>query len=228
MGGVWTGELIHGECPMGQGSGEMNAESDAPQPARLESLMAAVKAAGGRGPAPVHLWNPPDCGDIDLRIKADGSWHYMGSPIGRPALVRLFASVLTREGERFVLKTPAEKIGITVEDAPFLAVEMGVDDTAGEPVLVFRTNLDELVRCGPDHPLRFAAGTERGLFTPYVTVRPGLEARLTRATYMDLVAAGEVRDGTGEPMFGVSSGGAFFPIMPAAELDGIGDVQDTP
>lgn len=210
----------------------MTGEKGGAPPARIESLMAAVKAAGGRGPAPVHLWNPPDCGDIDLRIKADGSWHYMGSPIGRPALVRLFASVLTREGARFVLKTPAEKIGITVDDAPFLAVEMAVDEEAGHPVLVFRTSLDELVRCGAEHPLRFAAGALPGAFTPYVEVRPGLEARLNRATYMDLVAVAEVRADVGEPMFGVSSGGVFFPIMPAAELDRLVehpvDVQDIP
>lgn len=188
--------------------------------------MAAVQAAGGRGPAPVHLWNPPDCGDIDMRITADGSWHYMGTPVGRPALVRLFASVLTREDGRYVLKTPAEKIGIKVDDAPFLAVEMAVEESAEGPVLVFRTNLDDLVRCGPDHPLRFAAGDEPGSFRPYVMVRNGLEARLTRATYLELVALGEVREGPGEAMFGVASGASFFPIMPASALDGLAAGED--
>ncbi len=208
-------------------TGVQDAEASS-APARLESLMAAVQAAGGRGPAPVHLWNPPDCGDIDLRIKADGSWHYMGSPIGRPALVRLFASVLTREGVRFVLKTPTEKIGITVDDAPFQAVDMVVDDAPGGPVLVFRTNLDELVRCGPSHPLRFAAGAVPGAFTPYVEVRPGLEARLNRTTFMDMIAVTEVQEGAEGAMFGVSSGGVFFPIMRAAELDRLTAAQDTP
>ncbi len=195
-------------------------------PARLESLMAAVQAAGGRGPAPVHLWNPPDCGDMDLRIARDGSWHYMGSPITRPALVRLFASVLTREGERFVLKTPAEKIGITVDDAPFLAVDLAVEESADGPVVVFRTNLDELVRCGQGHGLRFVPGDAPGSFTPYVEVRPGLEARLTRATYLELMAFGNVRDAPQGAMFGIASGSSFFPIMPAAELDLLAAGQD--
>ncbi|MFG1477573.1 DUF1285 domain-containing protein [Xanthobacter sp. V4C-4] len=185
--------------------------------------MAAARAAGGdgpaRGPAPLELWNPPDCGDMDLRIAADGTWFYMGTPIGRPALVRLFASVLTREGARFVLKTPVEKIGITVDDAPFLAVEMAQEEGADGRTLVFRTNLDDLVRCGPAHALRFAPGGRDGAFVPYVHVRRGLEARLTRAAALDLVASGEVRAVAGREMFGIASGGAFFPILPADELD---------
>lgn len=189
-------------------------------PGRLDSLMAAVKAAGGRGPAPVEKWNPPDCGDMDMRIAADGTWFYGGTPIGRPALVRLFASVLTREGDRFVLKTPAEKVGIKVDDAPFLAVDMALEQAADGTVLVFRTNLDDLVRCGEGHDLRFAPGSEPGEFIPYIHVRRGLEARLTRALFLDLVEAGEVRDVGGIPMFGIPSGGCFYPIMPAAELDG--------
>lgn len=198
----------------GHGHGEA-----ASQPGRLDALVAAAKAAGGRGPAPVERWNPPDCGDMDMRIAADGSWHYMGTPIGRPALVRLFASVLDREGGRFVLKTPVEKIGIRVDDAPFLAVDMAVEAAPGGPVLVFRTNLDDVVRCGPGHALRFSAGDEAGVFVPYLHVRRGLEARLTRAVHLDLVSAGEVQPVDGQPMFGVASGGIFFPIMPAEALD---------
>ncbi|TCT02164.1 hypothetical protein EDC64_11424 [Aquabacter spiritensis] len=190
--------------------------------ARLEGLMAAVSAAGGRGPAPVERWNPPDCGDIDMRIAADGTWFYGGTPIGRPALVKLFASVLTREGARFVLKTPAEKIGITVEDAPFLAVDLAVDDAAAEAggarVLVFRTNLDDLVRCGDGHDLRFAPGSEPGEVVPYLHVRRGLEARLTRAVFIDLVDLAEEREVEGVRMFGVASGGRFYPMMPAGDL----------
>lgn len=199
------------------------AATDANQPApadggRLGALMEAARAAGGKGPAPVERWNPPDCGDMDMHIRADGTWLYMGSPIGRPALVRLFASVLTREGDRYVLKTPAEKVGITVEDAPFLAVEMAVEDAAEGRTLVFRTNLDDLVRCGPGHDLRFAPGTAEGEVVPYVHVRRGLEARLTRAAHLDLMEAGEVRPVDGIPMFGVASAGVFYPILPAAGL----------
>lgn len=210
---------------VGRDGGQTVAQSQAPagvaadRPGRLEALMAAVRAAGGSGPAPVEAWDPPDCGDMDMRIAADGTWFYMGTPIGRPALVRLFASVLTREGARFVLKTPAEKIGLQVEDAPFLAVEMAEEEAEAGRTLVFRTNLDEVVRCGPGHPLRFAAGAAPGAFVPYLHVRNGLEARLTRSAYLDLVAAGEVRSVDGREMFGIASAGAFFPIMPAADLD---------
>lgn len=195
------------------------SRADADRGGRLEALMAAVRVAGGSGPAPVDKWNPPDCGDMDLRIAADGTWFYMGTPIGRPALVRLFASVLTREGTRYVLKTPVEKIGIKVDDVPFLAVEMAEEEDGDGRTLVFRTNLDDLVRCGPGHALRFAPGAEAGEFVPYLHVRNGLEARLTRAVYFDLVAAGEVRAVEGRDMFGIASGGAFFPIMPAADLE---------
>lgn len=193
---------------------------------RLEALMAAARAGGGKGPAPVELWNPPDCGDMDMVIRADGTWTYMGTPITRPALVKLFASVLTREGTRFVLKTPVEKVGITVEDAPFLAVDLAVEPALepgsadGAPIrtLVFRTNLDDVVRCGPGHELRFAHGSGEGEVVPYLHVRRGLEARLSRAIHLDLMELGEVREEGGVPMFGVASGGHFFSILPAGEL----------
>jgi hypothetical protein len=185
---------------------------------RLDALLSAVRAAGGRGPAPVELWDPPDCGDMDMRIAADGTWFYGGTPIGRPALVRLFASVLTREGARFVLKTPAEKIGIRVDDAPFLAVDMAREEGESGPVLVFRTNLDDLVRCGPGHGLRFVPGAQEGEVIPYIHVRRGLDARLTRALAFDLAALGEVRDQAGTPMFGVASSGVFYPMLPASAV----------
>ncbi|HQS08183.1 MAG TPA: DUF1285 domain-containing protein [Xanthobacteraceae bacterium] len=181
--------------------------------------MAAASADGGRGPAPLERWNPPDCGDIDMRIAADGTWFYAGTPIGRPALVRLFASVLTREDGRFVLKTPAEKVGLIVEDAPFLAVDFAEEQTPAGKVLVFRTNLDDIVRCGPGHDLRFAPGAGVGEVRPYLHVRHGLEARLTRAAFVDLVERGEVRDLEGVPMFGIASRGCFYPMMAADELD---------
>lgn len=190
----------------------------APQSGRLDALTAAVRAAGGRGPAPVDKWDPPDCGDLDIRIRADGTWLYMGTPIGRQPLVRLFASVLAREGERYVLKTPAEKVGITVDDAPFLAVEMAAEEGDEGRTLVFRTNMDDLVRCGPGHDLRFARGAAAGEVVPYLHVRHGLEARLTRAAHLDLMDAGEVREADGVPMFGVASAGRFYPVLPAAEL----------
>src|SRR5246127_1629700 len=123
------------------------------QPTGLESIAGAAKTVGTRGPPPVHLWNPPDCGDIAMRIASDGTWFYQGSPIGRLGLVKLFASVLKREGDRYYLVTPVEKCGIVVEDAPFLAVELKPEKTAQGQVLQFRTNVDDWVACGRDHAL---------------------------------------------------------------------------
>jgi hypothetical protein len=185
--------------------------------AGLEALMRAVGPL--KGPPPLDNWSPPDCGDIDMRIAHDGTWYYQKTPIGRPALVKLFASVLKREGERYVLVTPAEKCGIEVDDVPFLAVEMAVDESSG-PTLVFRTNVDDLVRCGPDHPLRFETEPGGGL-RPYLHVRRELWARLTRPLFYDLVARGEEREVAGQQMFGVASGGAFFAMAPAAEIAGL-------
>ena len=180
----------------------------------LDGIAAALPDAARQGPPPVHLWNPPFCGDIDMRIATDGTWFYMGTPIGRPALVRLFASVLKREGEKYFLVTPVEKIGIKVDDAPFLAVEM--KDEGG--VLNFRTNVEDWVACGPDHALRFEPETSSGGLKPYVHVRRELWAKVTRALFYDLVARGEERDVDGRAMFGVVSAGAFFEMADASAV----------
>lgn len=184
----------------------------------LDALAGAARRAADKGLPPVESWNPPDCGDIDLRIGADGTWYYQKTPIGRPALVRLFASVLRREGERYCLVTPVEKCGIAVDDVPFLAVELAVvSDPAGR-VLRFRTNVDDWVVCNRDHPLRFEPERGTGGLKPYLHVRRGLWARATRALFHDLVALGEERDINGRRMFGVASGGEFFAMAPADEL----------
>src|SRR5262245_63365862 len=122
----------------------------------FESILGAAGEAARKGPPPVHLWDPPFCGDLDMRISADGTWHYLKTPIGRPALVKLFASVLKREGDKYFLVTPVEKVGILVEDVPFLAVELRVEGSAaaGFHILHFRTNVDDWVACGPEHALR--------------------------------------------------------------------------
>ncbi len=186
--------------------------------AGIEAIAGAARKAGERGPPPVHLWNPPFCGDLDLRIAADGTWYYQGSPIGRSALVKLFASVLRREGEKHFLVTPVEKVGIVVEDAPFLAVEMRVERDRGAQLLHFRTNVDDWVACGPGHALRFAPEPRTGGLKPYLHVRRELWAKLKRALFYDLVALGEERDVAGTRMFGVASAGAFFAMAPADEL----------
>lgn len=185
----------------------------------LESIAAELKRGKqGKGPPPVHLWNPPDCGDIDMRIAADGTWFYQKTPIGRSALVKLFASVLKREGEKYYLVTPVEKCGIAVDDAPFLAVEMTVEEENRGRVLHFRTNVDDWVTCGSDHALRFERESGAGGLRPYIHVRRDLWAKVTRALFYDLVALGEERAVDGRMMFGVASGGAFFAMAPVEEV----------
>jgi uncharacterized protein len=184
----------------------------------LETIAGAAQRAGGKGPPPVHLWNPPFCGDIDMRIAPDGTWFYLGTPIGRPALVKLFASVLRREGDAYFLVTPVEKVGIRVDDAPFTAVEMMIDDGAPGRVLNLRTNVDDWIACGPDHRLRFEPEAGTGGLKPYLHVRSDLWAKVTRTLFYDLVALGEERDIGGERMFGVASKGEFFTMAPAASL----------
>ena len=184
----------------------------------LEGITSSARREGGKGPPPVHLWNPPFCGDLDMRIAADGTWYYLKTPIGRPALVKLFASVLKREGDKYFLVTPVEKCGITVDDAPFMAVEMRVDEGLGGRVLNFRTNIDDWVVCGSDHKLRFEPEPNTGGLKPYLHVRRDLWAKVTRALFYDLVELGEERNVAGELMFGVASGDEFFVMAPADSL----------
>jgi uncharacterized protein len=171
-----------------------------------------VHKAGGL--PPVHLWNPPFCGDIDMRIAGDGTWYYMNSPIGRKPLYQLFSRVLRRDEDKYFLVTPVEKCGIRVDDAPFVAVRMNVTGTGQEQLIAFETNVDDHVVVNAEHPLRFAdeAGTD-GL-KPYVIVRANLEALVSRALFYDLVALGVVE---GE-WFGVWSSGVFFPMKRAGEI----------
>src|SRR5438045_1302805 len=175
----------------------------------LDGLSRAARAAAGTEAGsslpPVHLWNPPFCGDLDMRIARDGTWFYQGTPIGRPALVRLFSTILKREDGKHFLVTPVEKVGIRVEDAPFLAVEMVAEQGAGGRRLRFRTNVEDWVCCDRAHRLRFEMAADGGL-TPYLHVRADLWAKVTRALYYDLVDMGEDRVLDGQPMFGIESG----------------------
>jgi hypothetical protein len=152
-----------------------------------------------------------------MRIAADGTWHYMGTPINRPALVKLFSTVLRKDPERYVLVTPVERVGITVEDVPFLAVEMAVEGEGESRQIAFRTNVDDLVQVGSEHPLRFDQDADGGV-RPYVKVRGELWARVTRSLALDLIALGEEKSIDGADTFGVMAGGAFFPIAPASDL----------
>jgi uncharacterized protein len=187
----------------------------------IESITDALARADARrasGPPPVERWNPPFCGDLDMRIATDGTWFYLKTPIGRPALVKLFASVLKREGDDYYLVTPVEKCGIKVEDVPFLAVELMVEHEPNGRVLHFRTNVDDWVACGPEHQLRFAPEAGTGGLKPYLHVRRDLWAKVTRALFFDLVELGEEMQIEGKAMFGVSSMGAFFAMAPAEQV----------
>ena len=155
-----------------------------------------------------------------MRIAADGTWFYCGSPIGRAPLVQLFASIMRREDERYVLVTPVEKVGIRVDDAPFLAVEMRVKDETFEPQLTFRTNVEDIVTVNAEHPLRFEPGASEGL-KPYVRVRGELWALVKRALFYDLVALGRTERIANTDWFGVRSSGLFFPMRPASEIEGL-------
>jgi uncharacterized protein len=185
-----------------------------------EGLAAAARSARRKGPPPVHLWNPPFCGDLDIRIARDGTWFYLGTPIGRKPLVVLFASILKREGDRFYLVTPVEKVGITVDDAPFVAVDFTTEGAGRDQSLAFVTNVDDTVTAGPENRIRVARDPATGEPAPYVMVRRGLEALIDRKSFYRLVDIGTVESVDGTDQFGLWSGGAFFPMIPAAELGG--------
>lgn len=183
-----------------------------------ESLAATARSASKKGLPPVHLWNPPFCGDLDMRIARDGTWFYLGTPIGRPELVRLFSTILRRDGDDYFLVTPVEKVGITVDDAPFVAVDFTVENPGRAQILTFETNVGDTVSAGPENPIRVQRDPETGEPAPYVTVRANLEALIDRKSFYRLVeiCCHETLDQTS--WFGVWSGGEFFPVIPSDEL----------
>lgn len=184
----------------------------------LEALIGRAQGSG-KGLPPVERWNPPFCGDLDMEIRADGTWFYLGTQIGRAPLVRLFSTVLRKDEDgRTYLVTPAEKVGIRVADAPFLAVEMNLSGAGAAQVLTFRTNVGDVVEAGPEHPLRFVDEPDTGGLKPYLHVRGRLEALVARPVMYELVEHGEEIEVDGRTMFAVRSRGELFPIMPADEL----------
>lgn len=181
----------------------------------VEGLAASVKAIKPRGLPPVELWNPPFSGDLDIRIARDGQWFYLGSVIQRPELVRLFSSILKREGDRYFLVTPVEKVGITVDDAPFVAVDFEVEGEGEGQNLMFETKVGDFAPAGAAHPIRVERAAQSGEPAPYVMIRRGLEALIDRKSFYRMVDLGVHRDG----WFGLWSGGVFFPMIPSAELE---------
>ena len=183
-----------------------------------DTLAAAAKAASKeRGLPPVHLWNPPFCGDIDMRIARDGTWYYLGTPIGRAPLVKLFSSILKREGDSYFLVTPVEKVGIKVDDAPFLAVDFEVEGTGKDQRLTFVTKTEDRAAAGPGHPLRVERGDD-GEPSPYILIRSDLWALIDRKSFYRLVDLGCHEAHEGDSWFGLWSGGVFFPVIPSSEL----------
>jgi hypothetical protein len=182
-----------------------------PAPGGLDGVIAAAKQAPGRGLPPVHLWNPAHCGEIDIVIKRNGLWFHEGTPIGREALVRLFSTVLRLDPDGYHLVTPVEKMRITVEDAPFVAVRV---DREGE-ALKFVTNVGDVVEAGPDNAIRVEMDAATGEPRPYLHVRRGLEALIARPVFYELVEMADERPTPEGPRLGVASRGAWFPVGPA-------------
>jgi len=180
--------------------------TDVSPKAGLDGVAQAAKAAGARGLPPVHLWNPPHCGEIDIRIRKDGVWFHEGTPIGREALVRLFSTVLRLDLDGYHLVTPVEKMRITVEDAPFIATRV---DRVGEG-LVFQTNVGDTVEAGADNAIRVEIDPETGEPRPYVHVRRGLEALIARPVFYELAEMATLEG----DVWGVTSNGSFFAIAP--------------
>ena len=190
----------------------------AADPKGLEALIGRA-ARAGKGLPPVERWNPDFCGDLDMEIKADGTWFYLGTPIGRMPLVQLFSTVLRKDADgKTYLVTPVEKVGIRVEDAPFIAVEVNASGEGEARVLTFRTNVGDVVEAGPDNPLRFVDEEETDGLKPYLLVRGRLEALASRPVMYDLVELGEEADVGGTAMFALRSKGVVFPIMPMEKL----------
>lgn len=179
---------------------------------KAANLLDQILQSDKKGLPPVHLWNPPFCGDLDMRIARDGSWYYLGTPISRPAMVRLFSTVIRRDGDDYFLVTPVEKVGITVEDAPFVAVRLQVEGEGEVQQLHFFTNVEDEAVAGPDHPLRVVVDPVSGEPSPYVRVRANLDALIHRNVFYQLVDLAVPGRHDGEEWLGVWSGGQFFPI----------------
>ncbi len=194
----------------GQGAQKLDLPS-------AESIAAAAQEVGKKGLPPVENWNPPFCGDLDMRIARDGTWFYLGTPIGRPGLVKLFSSILRKDGNDYFLVTPVEKVGIKVDDAPFVAIDFEPRGRGDEQILTFETHVGDVVQAGAENPIRVAYD-DQGEPAPYVLVRRNLEALIDRKSFYRLVELGAHHDHDGESWFGLWSGGAFFPIIRSADL----------
>ncbi|WP_422393985.1 DUF1285 domain-containing protein [Pontivivens ytuae] len=180
-----------------------------------------MRRAAPKGLPPVETWNPPFCGDLDMRIARDGTWFYQGSPIGRKPLVKLFSSILKKEGDKFFLVTPVEKVGIVVDDAPFVATDFTVEGEGAAAKITFTTHVGDSVVAGQAHQIRVTRDAKTGEPSPYIHIRRGLDALIDRKSFYRLVDIGEAHGVEGEDWFGVWSDGVFFPFIPVRELVGV-------
>ena len=181
-------------------------------PGKAGDLLAQIPKGEGKGLPPVHLWNPDFCGDIDMRIARDGTWYYLGTPIGRKPMVKLFSTIIRRDDDKYFLITPVEKVGIIVDDAPFVAVAMQVEGEGEGQLLRFTTNVDEEIEAGAEHALRVEIDPDTQEPAPYLHVRRNLEALVHRNVFYQLVDLAVERQIDGQTWLGVWSGGEFFPI----------------
>jgi len=180
-------------------------------PGKANDLLAQIPKSE-KGLPPVHLWNPDFCGHIDMRIARDGTWYYLGTPIGRKPMVKLFSTIIRRDGDDYFLITPVEKVGIKVDDAPFVAVDVLAEGEDEAQLLRFVTNVDDEVVAGVEHPIRFELDPLTQEPAPYVHVRANLEALIHRNVFYQLVELAVPREIDGQIWFGIWSGGQFFPI----------------
>ncbi|WP_306004497.1 DUF1285 domain-containing protein [Aquicoccus porphyridii] len=185
----------------------------------LEGVLASAKATkGAKGLPPVHKWNPPFCGDLDMRIAQDGTWFYLGTPIGRPELVRLFSTILRKDGDDYFLVTPVEKVGITVDDAPFVAVDFTHEHEGQDQALTFFTNVGDRATASEANPIRVEIDADTGEPRPYVLIRANLEALIDRKSFYRLVDLGAHHEIDGVAWFGLWSEGRFFPIVRSSDI----------
>jgi hypothetical protein len=178
------------------------------------NLLAQIPSANKKGFPPVHLWNPDFCGDIDMRIARDGTWYYLGTPIGRKPMVKLFSGIIRRDGDDYFLVTPVEKVGIKVDDAPFVAVSLKVEGEGEAQRLHFTSNVEDEVMAGKEHPIRVEIDPQTQEPAPYLLMRTNLEALIHRNVFYQLVELAVPREIDGLTWLGVWSDGEFFPIGP--------------
>ena len=183
-----------------------------------EGIASAARKVSKKGHPPVHLWDPPFCGNLDIRIARDGTWYYLGSPIGRFELVKLFSSILRKDEDKYFLVTPAEKVGIKVDDAPFVAVDFSVVGNGKNQTLIFETHVGDTVKLNKENPLRVTIDQNSGEPKPYIHIRSGLEALIDRKSFYRLIELCSIKTHNKEEWFGICSNKNFFPIILASEL----------